>query len=107
MALARPGEGAVKLDAGVLRCAANEAAREQSEAAGAGGVTRARADHDRPDDVEQRYHKRTTLPYGEQDAAAAAGDTDPCTTFRPERPAPASPRRRWCRHDRHPRGQGR
>ena len=56
VAFAGAREGAVQLDARALRRAADEAAREQSEPARARGVRRRRADHDRPDDVEQRDH---------------------------------------------------
>src|ERR1039458_3113628 len=51
-----PGERSVQLESRFLRSAADEAAREQPEPAGAGGVAAARADHHGADDVEEGDH---------------------------------------------------
>src|ERR1035437_3807156 len=50
------GKRTVQLESRLLRSAADEAAREQPEPAGAGGVAAARADHHRADDVEEGDH---------------------------------------------------
>src|ERR1019366_2017374 len=47
VAFTGPGERSVQLESRFLRSAADEAAREKPEPAGAGGVAAARADHNR------------------------------------------------------------
>jgi hypothetical protein len=52
------GEGAVQFDARPLESATDEPAREEPDAAGAGGVAAARPNHDGTDDIEQGDHQR-------------------------------------------------
>jgi hypothetical protein len=53
VAFAGASERAVQLDGGALRRSTDEAAREKSDATGAGGVGAGRPDHDGADDVEE------------------------------------------------------
>jgi hypothetical protein len=53
---ARARKRAVQLEEARLWGSANEAAREESEPAGAGGVRGGGADHHRPDYVQQTNH---------------------------------------------------
>ena len=56
VAFAGARERAVQLDLRALGRSADEAAREEAEAAGARRVRARRPDHDRADDVEKRDH---------------------------------------------------